>query len=233
MNETSQLLTGNLSRIAPRFQPTSGTQPQQARLSSRFVEQRMRRFLDLLPPLPRPATMLDLGGTTDFWREWKPGGVNLTVLNIFPQARQEDIGVVVGDACDLSQYPDQSFDVIFSNSVIGHVGSWERQQRMAREIRRVAKRYYLQTPNQDFPVDWRTLVPFFHWLSPRAQAWFFERVSVGRYPRAKTAAEAWELAIRVRNLNRHELQHCFPEGHIAEERVGGFVKSFVVQHGFK
>ncbi len=33
-------------------------------------------------------------------------------------------------------------------------------------------------------------------------------------------------------MNETSQLHCFPEVHSAEERIGGFVKSFVVQHGF-
>lgn len=212
-----------------------GTVAQQHdQVSGQFRERRMNFFLNRIRNIPRrPARILDLGGTMDFWqRQPKPEGFSITVLNVFEQSPVAGVEVVLGDACDLGRYPDKFFDVVFSNSVIGHVGDWERQQQMAREIRRVARRYFVQTPNQDFPVDWRTLVPFFHWLSPQAQAWWFQRVPVGRYRRVQDAAEAFHLASRVRNLNRAEVQELFPEAKIFEERVAGLVKSFIIHHGF-
>jgi SAM-dependent methyltransferase len=202
-------------------------------ISNQFRVRRVGFFMQRLRNVPRPARMLDLGGTIKFWTQHPiPEALDITVLNIFSQAPTAGLTAVVGDACDLSQYPDQHFDVIFSNSVLGHVGDFERQKQMAREIRRVGKRYFVQTPNQDFPVDWRTLVPFFHWLSPETQAWWFQRVPVGRYDRIKDPAHALQIATHVRNVTRAELAELFPEATIEEERVGGFTKSFIVHYGF-
>jgi len=183
--------------------------------------------------LPRPLTILDVGGTVDFWRDSLLGlQSSLTVFNIFEQTPIPGVSVLVGDACDLSRFGDKSFDIVFSNPVIGHVGGWNRQQQMAREVRRVGRRYFVQTPNQGFPVDWRTLMPFFHWLSPTAQAWCFQRFPVGRYQRAASPSEALHWATRVRNLSRLEVIELFPAAELVSERVGGFTKSFILHHGF-
>lgn len=85
----------------------------------------------------------------------RPPGAKVTLLNVMPQA---GIDAVLGDARDLSRYGDGEFDVVFSNSCIGHVGGFEDQLRMAREIRRVGRRYFVQTPNHGLPIDWRILV---------------------------------------------------------------------------
>ncbi|WP_255695553.1 methyltransferase domain-containing protein [Rhodohalobacter sp. 614A] len=54
---------------------------------------------------------------------------------------------VQGDALDMHMFEDKSFDVVFSNSVIEHVGSFENQRRFADEVRRVGKAYWVQTPD--------------------------------------------------------------------------------------
>jgi hypothetical protein len=90
----------------------------------------------------------------------------------------------------------------------------------------------VQTANRNFPLDWRTLVPFFHWLPASAQAWWFQRTPVGRYKKARTAAEAVEWATRVCDLTASECKTLFPEGTIVRERVAGLTKSFMVHHGF-
>lgn len=120
---------------------------------------------------------------------------------------------------------------MFSNSVLDHVGSFEDQCLVASEIRRVGKYYLVQTPNHRFPIDWRTLMPFFHGLPARVQAWCFLRFSVGTYGRVSCATEAWQLATRVRNIRQSELPHLFPHANVVREKVAGLTKSFMV-HNF-
>jgi hypothetical protein len=192
----------------------------------------MELFERLAAGAPKPATLLDVGGTTDFWRERIPDGFTVTLLNVFEQPSTPRLRSVVGDGCNMAQFGDKSFDVVFSNSVLFLVGDWERQQQLAREIRRVGCRYFVQTANRGFPIDWRTLVPLFHWLSPKAQAWWFERVPVGRYKKAPSAEVALHLATRARDLNFNELQTLFPEGDMVRERVFGLTKSLMVHYGF-
>ena len=69
-----------------------------------------------------------------------------------------------GDATNLSELPDGSFDVVFSNSVIEHLETFERQAAMAAEVRRLAPIYWVQTPNFWFPVEPHFLTPAWHWL---------------------------------------------------------------------
>jgi SAM-dependent methyltransferase len=155
----------------------------------------------------------------------------IVLLNTSTQTADKNFRCILGDARDLSQFADHQFDIVFSNSVIGHVGGLEDQARMAREISRVGKHFFLQTPNHMFPVDWRTLVPFFHFLPNKAQAWCFLHLRVGVYRRARDPKEAEEWSTRVRNLRRHELHTLFPGAAVVEERILGFTKSFMV-HNF-
>lgn len=70
---------------------------------------------------------------------------------------------VQGDGRNLP-YTNNEFDIVFSNSVIEHVGTFEDQKRFAEEIRRVAKSYWVQTPNRHFPVETHLIAPFIHFL---------------------------------------------------------------------
>ena len=192
----------------------------------------MEVFAGLARGVPKPASLLDVGGTVDFWRGCIPDGITVTLINLFDQQPLDGMKVLVGDGCDLSRFKDGSFDIVFSNSVICLVGGPQRQRQMASEIRRVGRRYFVQTANQRFPLDWRTMVPFFHWLPPVAQAWFFRRVSVGRYKKTETAEVAMELATRVRDVTFSECKALFPEGIFVRERFVGMTKSFMVHYGF-
>lgn len=68
-------------------------------------------------------------------------------------------------------FPDQSFDICWSNAVIEHVGNRERQVLFLQEIHRVAQNAYLTTPNRFFPVEVHTRTPLLHYLPKR----LFER----------------------------------------------------------
>jgi hypothetical protein len=200
--------------------------------SEKFRKSRMELFSDFAGRIPKPARLLDVGGTVDFWRGRIPEGCSLTIINLFHQQPVDGVEVLVGDGCDLARFETKSFDCVFSNAVLCLVGGKARQSQMADEVRRVSRRYFVQTPNHNFPLDWRTLVPFFHWLPPSVQAWCFQRMPVGRYKKVHDHDLALELATRVRDLTRSELQSLFPEGTIVSERVFGMTKSFMVHHGF-
>jgi hypothetical protein len=196
---------------------------------------RQRRFgwiqQTIRHPEDRPLRLLDVGGTVGYWASmpWQAlSPIEIVLLNVMPQDAHPPVTAVVGDARDLSRYPDQCFDVVYSNSVIGHVGDFEAQRRMALELQRVGRQVVVQTPNHRFPIDWRTLMPGFHFLPLRLQGWCFQHMRVGRYPRVRDAQAARHLAMRVRNLTRHELRLLFPGAVVRAERVCGFAKSFVV-----
>ncbi|MBA3589296.1 class I SAM-dependent methyltransferase [Methylibium sp.] len=206
-------------------------------LAARATRARFERnqtFLRLISTMTPPLRMLDVGGTVGYWSTAGlplAQGIEVVLLNSFEQHVDGPFSAVVGDARDLSKYRPREFDIVFSNSVIGHVGNFADQRRMADEIQRVGKHFFLQTPNHRFPLDWRTLMPFFHFLPARVQAWFFARVPVGRYRRASGTSEATVWATRIRNLNREEVGLLFPGAKVIDETVFGFTKSFLV-HNF-
>jgi hypothetical protein len=206
------------------------------RVESEARHARHVRFVRLLSGLQRPLSILDVGGSYDYWQQLgcaDLGEVRVTLLNTYVQPDLPAPFVsVVGDARDLSRYADYSFDVVFSNSVIGHVGTFVDQQRMAAELRRVGRRYFVQTPNQGFPIDWRTLVPFFHFLPATAQAWCFHHFRVGAYERVADRAQCLNLATRIRNIRWKELAVLFPGAVVVAERFFGLTKSFMIHGGF-
>ncbi|WP_448614615.1 class I SAM-dependent methyltransferase [Modestobacter sp. URMC 112] len=86
--------------------------------------------------------------------------------------------VTYGDACSLP-FADNTFDYVFSNAVIEHVGGPERARQMLAESRRVARKgAFHTTPNRWFPVETHTQVPFLHWLPRRWQSAAFRRAGV-------------------------------------------------------
>lgn len=127
---------------------------------------------------------------------------------------------VRADGCDLP-FPDQSFDVAFSNSVIEHLASTEAQRRFGSELRRVGRRYFLQTPNRLFPIEPHYLFPFFQFLPTSAQRWLHTHFNIGTFKKTDPFGT-------IRLLNRRELRALFPEALLVPERLGPFVKSWYV-----
>lgn len=75
-----------------------------------------------------------------------------------------DCPITEGDARELP-FPDNSFDYVFSNAVIEHVGGRDGARKMLAESARVAKvGAFHTTPNRWFPIETHTQLPFLHWL---------------------------------------------------------------------
>lgn len=61
-------------------------------------------------------------------------------------------------------FPDRSFDLVYSNAVIEHVGEWADQRLMAAEVMRVGRSWFIATPNRWFPFESHARMPFIGWL---------------------------------------------------------------------
>jgi len=71
---------------------------------------------------------------------------------------------IIGDGCD-NQLDDNSFDIVYSNATIEHVGSYNNQKLFISECVRVAKKdIFITTPNRYFFLDFHTMIPFIHFL---------------------------------------------------------------------
>lgn len=176
--------------------------------------------------------ILDIGGTPDNWK-LLPEKPRLTLLNT-PRAREELSGAEEWVAADGRTLPfrDGAFDVVFSNSVIEHVGDAESQRQFAREVMRVGRRYWVQTPNRWFPVEQHLLTPFLHWLPGRWQRALAPRFNLWRYI-ARPSEDRRDFYIEhylrdVRLLSATELREMFPGARVIRERALGWTKSLVV-----
>ena len=103
---------------------------------------------------------------------------------------------------------------------------------MASEMRRVGRRYFVQTPNRFFPLEPHALVPFFQFVPRRLAAAVLARRSVGWLPKAADRTAAIIEAESLRLLDKRELRLLFPDAQILEERIGPLVKSYVATGGW-
>ena len=206
-------------------------------LATRMRRARFTLFLSLLNRLEGHLEILDIGGTQEFWSlmtAGDPGDVRVTLLNIEHQHVSSSRFVsAVGDARSMPQYQNKSFDVVFSNSVIEHVGSYDEQRRMAKEVERVAKRYFVQTPNKRFPLEPHFLFPFFQYLPSGVRAQMVHRFDVGWYKRIPSIEKAKEEVDSIQLLTKRKFADLFPEATIYEEKILGLTKSFVAYRGWE
>ena len=154
--------------------------------------------------------------------------LNITLLNVAydPGAGaeaermcQHRFSFVTGDACEID-LPSNSFDLAFSNSVIEHVGDKERRSAFATHVRRLAPKYWVQTPAKYFPIEAHTGMPFW-WYYPEALRQRLIRNWRRELP-------AWTGMVEGTTIvERAELEEIFPDSTIFSERVFGIVKSYV------
>ena len=191
----------------------------------RFRRRRMDSFFATLAPSPE-SHVLDVGGTAQTWMSESKGHVQfpVTLLNIrnYEQVDSDRFTSVEGDATNLP-FADNAFDIAFSNSVIEHVGTWEKQQLFAREVRRVARNLWVQTPARSFPLEAHLLAPYIQYLPKRAQ----HRI-VRWTPRGILQPHVvHEIIDEVRLLTCREMGQLFPDCLILKERVLGLTKSYI------
>lgn len=198
---------------------------------NKWRRKRFAVFYELIRDIPKPVKILDAGGTENFWVQMgiDSGDADITLLNIEPiSTTLKNISFIKGDARDLSRFGDNEFDVVFSNSVIEHVGRFDEQKKMADEIIRTGKRYYVQTPNYYFPVEPHFLFPLFQFLPRGVQRFLVMKFRMGWFEKFTTKKQADEIIDSIHLLNEKQVRKLFPEGKIVKEKLLGFTKSFLI-----
>jgi SAM-dependent methyltransferase len=137
---------------------------------------------------------------------------------------------VHGDGCQLP-FADRSFDIVFSNSVIEHVGGPKAQASFAREIMRTGRGYWVQTPNRYFPIETHLLTPLVHLLPRNWRAFIVRRFTVWQWIHHPGVEEkrfyVEHFVADIRLLSARQMQALFPDATILRERFLGFTKSLI------
>jgi hypothetical protein len=197
---------------------------------------RRRALLHGLFPDLASYRVLDLGGTADSWLRADVAPKHVTVLNLFEgelttHREGQDIPgwieLVAGDACvPPAEVLAGSYDMVFSNSLLEHVGGAARRRELAGVIRAAAPRHWVQTPYRYFPVEPHYLFPGYQFLPIAARAQIARR-----WPLIHTRDETWHdgvnTALEVELVGVTEMRFLFPDSEIHRERLGGLTKSLV------
>ena len=185
-----------------------------SRLASRARRGRYATFVHAVGLRPDDR-ILDVGCGSAGLRALDDGTHAITGLDRLPQPHYAGgpERFVHGDALRMP-FADGAFDVAYCNSLIEHLDPADRPL-LASELRRVARRYYVQTPNRWFPVEPHVLLPLFQFL-PRAA-----RRRLWRFGVAGGAFED------IRLLDAHELHDLLPRARLIRERFGPLTKSLM------
>ena len=117
-------------------------------------------------------TIIDFGGTPSIWLNI--GLDQVVLLNIDEQQVPSGFVALKGDGRNTG-LPSYSFDLAFSNSTIEHVGTWADQLAFARELCRVGKRVYCETPARSFFFEPHYFTAFVHWFPGMLKQYWFVR----------------------------------------------------------
>ena len=178
-------------------------------VAARARVKRHERFFHLAR-ITRDSRIVDLGSGPLGLRAFAP---ELDVTGVDRLPKPDYPGPFVqADVTARLPFADGEFDLAYSSSLIEHLAPGERAA-FAAEVRRVARGWFVQTPAFSFPIEPHALLPFAHWLPPRARRGYW-RLGV---------AGDWE---EVALLRRQEMADLFGEPVLAE-RVLGLAKSWV------
>ncbi len=198
----------------------------------RFRGRRFAQFCQRIAPRSQDR-LLDVGGYASSWTPYEPVVKDITCLNVHEVAwdgsshPDHGIQMIVGDGRSLA-FQDRSFEILFSNSVIEHVGAWEDQQDFAREARRVGEALWVQTPAYECPIEPHYVAPFIHWLPKPWRIALIRWVTLWGWAHRPTREEVLHEVNTIRLLKRKEMDELFPDCEILTERLLGiFPKSYI------
>lgn len=202
---------------------------------------RRRRFLHFFKwieslDVPKPVRVLDFGGTYPYWKRLQPDfatslQITLMNLNLSPIPQHETwIRSIRGDVRELSRGLFQEHDVLFSNSLIEHLGCREAMENFSRAIIQSGLPYCIQTPSYWFPLEPHCRIPCFQFLPRVARAWLIYHGNINYFPGAETYEDCKKVSDSTILLKKKELSRLFPGASIETELLMGLPKSYTVYH---
>ena len=198
-----------------------------------FREKRFNLFLNKLNNLKKPIKILDVGGTQKFWNEMNyipEEGVEIVLLNLQEEKETSPgFSSIIGSATNLSVFKNNSFDIVFSNSVIEHLYNFENQVKMANEVMRVGKLFFVQCPNKYFLIEPHFNLPYFQFYP------FWVKHLIMKYTklvrgRKYNIDEIHRTHNEIKLLSYSDLLKLFPGAKIYKEKIFGLTKSFITNN---
>jgi len=125
------------------------------------------------------------------------------------------INAVVADGRKLP-WPDKYFDIVYCNAVIEHLSSFKEQRKMASEIMRVGRQWFVATPNRWYPFEFHLRLPLVTWLGEDI---YRHIARIVRYDHIRRKYTLGGSKAEFRLMTSGELKHCFSNSLIVKQRV--------------
>lgn len=201
--------------------------------SRRFV--RIRALIETILSERGEAEILDLGGRETYWQigrdfiEDNREKLRFTLVNLEKDPVEDHalFESLIGDATDPALLAGRKFDLVHSNSVVEHVGNFSDMKRFAENTRRLAPRYYVQTPNYWFPYEPHFRFPGFQYLPEAVRVALIRRFSLGFFPRIGDAAAARDIIHHHHLVSTRQMRALFGDARIIHEKFYGLNKSII------
>ena len=186
-------------------------------VSSYFRKKRIRYFIEELN-INGSEKILDIGGEFYFWEQLE-FIKDITLINLHKSKENERIKSIEYDGTTLP-FDDNTFDIVFSNSTIEHVGDFNKQKLFALEVERVGRKHFIQVPSYWFIFEPHAQIPFFQFLPDS-----LKKAVITYYNRSTYSVE--EL-VSIRLLKKSEIKSLFPHSKIVTERFCLMPKSYYI-----
>lgn len=193
-----------------------------------FRKKRMTNFEKLFD-INSKTTILDVGGSPSIWH-FLGKDPKIDILNVNEnynsEGLTENMSFIQGDGRQL-KFCDRSYDIVYSNSVIEHVGTYEDQKTFAKELKRVGKGLFVQTPAKEFPLEPHYLTPFIHWFPIRIQRKLLRNFTAWGILMRPSVQDVERSLAELRLLNEREFRQLFEDCHIIKEKFLFLTKSYI------
>lgn len=203
-----------------------------------FRANRFRKIAEIIESViseKGECRVVDLGGTEEYWRigeeflKRNAGKIHIILVNTDPTDVQDSdlFSAVQASATEKNLLGGEKFDFVHSNSVIEHVGEASDMALFAENVRRLAERYYVQTPNYWFPFEPHFRFIGFQYLPERLRIEMLHRMRLGFFQRQRNWNDAEWLVRHHRLLSASQMKAFFPDAEIIFEKVFFLRKSII------
>lgn len=207
-------------------------------IGSRLRIKRIQPLLRLIEKVSEKegsVNLIDIGGTYQYWKIvpdsfLEKNRVSITIANLPGTESYQASGAfqfAPVDGRDLSRFDDNQFHIAHSNSVVEHVGDWESMVKFSNELKRVARKYFVQTPNYWFPIEPHCMTPLFHWLPKPLRVELVRKFNLGHWKKSSSVIDAVSVVESARLLDKTMFAALFDDADVLGERFLFLTKSWV------